>query len=136
MRIIDGAGKFTRADGATHWVEQLRVPDLSVGTYSIPAGSVDDQAPHTEDEIYVVTTGRATFEAGGDRGAGGPGLVIYLPAREGHRFAGLGQDPATRLLFAPAAGFPALPAHRVSPIRRAGRPRISPSGRPRHQPGR
>src|SRR5260221_63695 len=57
MRIIDGAGKFTRADGPTHWVEQLRVPNLSVGTYSIPAGSVDDQAPHTEDEIYVVTAG-------------------------------------------------------------------------------
>src|SRR5258707_2818235 len=67
MRIIDGAGKFTRADGATHWVEQLRVPDLSVGTYSIPAGSVDDQAPHTEDEIYVGTAGRAPFP-----GARGP----------------------------------------------------------------
>src|SRR5258708_14134091 len=109
MRIIDGAGKFTRADGATHWVEQLRVPDLSVGTYSIPAGSVDDQAPHTEDEIYVVTTGRATFEAGGDPGAVGPGSVIYVPAGEGHRFPDVGQGLATAGLFAPAQGSPAPP---------------------------
>ena len=104
MRIIDGAGKFTRADGAKHWVEQLRVPDLSVGTYSIPAGSVDDQAPHTEDEIYVVTAGRATFEAGGDRVAVGPGSVIYVPAGEVHRFADVSEDLATVVLFAPAEG--------------------------------
>ena len=104
MRIIDGAGKFTRADGPTHWVEQLRVPDLSVGTYSIPAGSVDDQAPHTEDEIYVVTTGRATFEAGGDRVAVGPGSVIYVRAGEVHRFADVSEDLATVVLFAPAEG--------------------------------
>jgi mannose-6-phosphate isomerase-like protein (cupin superfamily) len=104
MRIIDGAGKFTRADGATHWVEQLRVPDLSVGTYSIPAGSVDDQAPHTEDEIYVVTAGRAMFEAGGDRVAVGPGSVIYVPAGEVHRFADVSEDLATVVLFAPAEG--------------------------------
>ena len=102
MRIIDGAGKFTRADGATHWVEQLRVPDLSVGTYSIPAGSVDDQAPHSEDEIYVVTAGRAMFEAGGDRVAVGPGSVIYVPAGEVHRFADVGEDLATVVFFAPA----------------------------------
>ncbi len=104
MRIIDGAGKFTRADGVTHWVEQLRVPDLSVGTYSIPAGSVDDQAPHTEDEIYVVTAGRATFEAGGDRVAVGPGSVIYVRAGEVHRFADVSEDLATVVLFAPAEG--------------------------------
>jgi quercetin dioxygenase-like cupin family protein len=104
MRIIDGAGKFTRAEGATHWVEQLRVPDLSVGTYSIPAGSVDDQAPHTEDEIYVVTAGRAMFEAGGDRVAVGPGSVIYVPAGEVHRFADVSEDLATVVLFAPAEG--------------------------------
>jgi mannose-6-phosphate isomerase-like protein (cupin superfamily) len=102
MRIIDEAGKFTRADGTTHWVEQLRVPDLSVGTYSIPAGTVDDQTPHTEDEIYVVTAGRAMFEAGGNRVAVRPGSVIYVPAGEVHRFADVSEDLATVVLFAPA----------------------------------
>lgn len=107
MRIIDGAGKFTRAGGppeTTHWVEQLQVPDLSVGTYSIPAGTVDDQTPHTEDEIYVVTAGRAFFEASGERVAVGPGSVIYVEAGEVHKFADVSEDLATVVLFAPAEG--------------------------------
>jgi quercetin dioxygenase-like cupin family protein len=103
MRIIDGAGKFTKADGP-HWVEQLRVPDLSVGTYSIPAGAVDDQQPHAEDEIYVVTAGHAVFEAGGEQVAVGPGSVIYVAAGEVHRFADVSEDLATVVLFAPAEG--------------------------------
>ena len=104
MRIIDGAGTFTKGDDPVHWVEQLRVADLSVGTYSIPAGSVDDQEPHTEDEIYVVTAGRATFEASGERVAVGPGSVIFVPAREVHRFTDIIEDLATFVIFGPAEG--------------------------------
>jgi mannose-6-phosphate isomerase-like protein (cupin superfamily) len=102
VKIINGAGGFASAGGAAHWVEQLRVPDLSVGTYSIPAGGIDDQTPHTEDEIYVVTTGRATFEAGGSRVAVGPGSVLYVPAGEAHRFTDVSEDLATVVIFAPA----------------------------------
>ena len=102
MRVIDSAGIFTRGDDAVHWVEQLRVPDLSVGTYSIPAGSVDDQDPHTE--IYVVTAGRAMFEAGPDRVPVGPGSVIFVPASEVHRFTDITEDLATVVIFGPAEG--------------------------------
>ena len=101
MKIIDGAGTFTKTSGSTHWVEQLRVPDLSVGTYSIPAGSIDDQTPHTEDEIYVVTAGRATFEGGGKRVTVGPGSVLYVSAGEVHRFTDVTEDLATVVIFAP-----------------------------------
>ena len=104
MQIIDGAGMFTRGEGQVRWVEQLRVPDLSVGTYSIPQGSTDDQDPHTEDEIYVVTKGRATFEAGDDRVAVGPGSVIFVPAHQVHRFTDITEDLATIVIFAPAEG--------------------------------
>lgn len=38
--------------------EFLRVPDLSAGLYILPAGSVDPQQPHTEDEVYYVISGR------------------------------------------------------------------------------
>ena len=53
MKVISGSGRFTPPAGQdpNHWVEHLSVADLSVGTYSIPAGGVDDQVPHTEDEI-------------------------------------------------------------------------------------
>jgi mannose-6-phosphate isomerase-like protein (cupin superfamily) len=104
VKVISGAGIFTRPAAAeqVHWAEQLRVPDLSVGTYSIPAGHPDLQSPHTEDEIYVVMSGRATLESGGDRTAVGPGSVAYVPAGEEHRFTGITEDLAVLVLFAPA----------------------------------
>jgi mannose-6-phosphate isomerase-like protein (cupin superfamily) len=100
MQVISGAGDFAGAAGG--WVEQLRVADLSVGTYSIPAGGADTQDPHTEDEIYLVTAGRAVLESGGDRAEVRPGSVIYVPAGEVHRFAEIAEDLAAIVVFAPA----------------------------------
>ena len=73
MQVLSGAGLFTApgAGDGVHWVEHLRASDLSVGTYSVPAGADDDQEPHTEDEIYVVTAGQATLKAGGTSDAEG-----------------------------------------------------------------
>ena len=87
-----------------HWVEHLRVDALSLGIYSIPAGAVDDQDPHTEDEIYVVVSGRGAFEAGGERVAVGPGSTLYVPAREPHRFVDVTEDLAVVVVFAPPEG--------------------------------
>jgi mannose-6-phosphate isomerase-like protein (cupin superfamily) len=106
MKIIGDAGRFTPPSGqaANHWVEQFRVADLSVGTYSIPRGGIDDQEPHTEDEIYVVTAGRAVLRAGDDSAAVEPGSVIYVAAGEEHRFTDVAEDLAAIVLFAPAEG--------------------------------
>jgi mannose-6-phosphate isomerase-like protein (cupin superfamily) len=103
MQIIDGAGVYTAASGEpVHWAEHLRVPDLSVGTYSIPAGGTDTQTPHTEDEIYVVTSGRAVIETPGGAAPVTPGSVIFVPAREEHRFTNVTEDLALLVIFAPA----------------------------------
>jgi mannose-6-phosphate isomerase-like protein (cupin superfamily) len=104
MKIIAGAGEYTgpAAGEPAAWAEQLRVPDLSIGTYSIPAGGTDVQTPHTEDEIYVVTAGRAVIEAGGEHADVGPGSVIYVPAGEDHRFTSIAEDLALLVIFAPA----------------------------------
>jgi len=104
VKLISGAGTFAWPVGSagTHWTEQLRVPDLSLGTYSIPAGGTDDQSPHTEDEIYVVTAGRATFQAGEERVAVGAGSVIYVPAGEVHCFTDVTHNLAAVVIFAPA----------------------------------
>jgi len=104
MRVISGAGQFTQpaAGATTHWAEQLRVADLSVGTYSIARGGADGQVPHTEDEIYVVTAGRARLDGGGESAEVGPGSVIYVPAAEVHRFTDITEDFAALVLFAPA----------------------------------
>ncbi len=113
MQVISGAGAFTEPAGAadTHWMEQLRVPDLSVGTYSIRRGGTDGQSPHTEDEIYVITAGRARLEAGGHHAEVGPGAVIYVPAAEVHRFTDVTEDFAALVLFAPAEESRANSAH-------------------------
>ena len=106
MQVISGAGRFTRPAGpdGTHWIEHLTVADLSAGTYSIPAGGTDGQEPHTEDEIYVVTAGRAVLQAGGDSAPVGPGSVVYVAAGERHRFTDITEDLAAFVLFAPAEG--------------------------------
>jgi mannose-6-phosphate isomerase-like protein (cupin superfamily) len=106
MRIIEGAGAYSSPTDpeSLDWVEQLRVPDLSVGTYSIPAGGVDTQSPHTEDEIYVVTAGRATIDTDSGRAAVKPGDVIFVPAGEGHRFVDIEEDLALLVIFGPAEG--------------------------------
>jgi mannose-6-phosphate isomerase-like protein (cupin superfamily) len=102
MQLIDQAGRFTPpGDAPNHYVEQLRVPDLSLGTYSIPAGGVDDQHPHTEDEIYVVSSGRARVIAGDAEAEVGPGSVVYVPAGEPHRFVEVHEDLALLVFFAP-----------------------------------
>jgi quercetin dioxygenase-like cupin family protein len=104
MQVLSGAGLFTApgTGSGVHWVEHLRASDLSVGTYSIAAGAADDQEPHTEDEIYVVTAGRGTLEAGGQATPVGPGSVLYVPAGEPHHFTGVTSDLAALVLFAPA----------------------------------
>src|SRR5215472_9968551 len=106
MKVISAAGEYTPPAGQdpNHWVEHLSVADLSVGTYSIPAGGRDDQVPHTEDEIYVVTAGRAVLRAGGDSAPVGRGSVVYVAAGEEHRFTDVTEDLAAIVVFAPAEG--------------------------------
>lgn len=104
MQIIEGAGAWTTPPGgaANDWLEHLRVPDLSVGTYCIPAGGVDDQHPHTEDEIYVVTAGRARIVTPDGTAEVVPGSVIFVPAGEEHRFEDVTEDLALLVVFGPA----------------------------------
>jgi mannose-6-phosphate isomerase-like protein (cupin superfamily) len=103
MRIIEGAGAWTPAAGAANdWSEHLRTSDLSVGTYCIPAGGLDDQSPHTEDEIYVVTAGRAKIVTPDATAQVGPGSVIFVPSGEEHRFDDVTEDLALLVVFGPA----------------------------------
>jgi quercetin dioxygenase-like cupin family protein len=101
MEELEGAGRFTGGPEPTHWVEHLGVPTMSVGTYSIPAGGLDDQSPHAEDEIYVVTAGRAKVTAGGRTLEVRPGTTLFVGAGEDHRFHDVEEDLALLVVFAP-----------------------------------
>lgn len=105
MRIIEGAGVWASpGEAGGDWVEQLRTPDLSVGTYCIPAGGLDTQVPHTEDEVYVVTRGRAKIVTPERTADVVPGSVIFVPAGEQHRFEEVTEDLALLVVFGPAYG--------------------------------
>jgi mannose-6-phosphate isomerase-like protein (cupin superfamily) len=105
MESLDAAAAFSEPIGGdTHWVEHLRSDALSVGTYSIRGGGVDDQGPHGEDEIYVVIDGQGHFEADGERVPVGPGSTLYVPAGESHRFVDVTEDLTVVVVFAPPEG--------------------------------
>ena len=103
MRVIAEAGAYTAPDVAepNHWIVHLSSDDLSLGTYCIPAGGLDDQTPHTEDEIYVVRCGRATLRTETGIAEVGPGSVIFVPAGETHTFTDVTEDLALVVIFAP-----------------------------------
>jgi mannose-6-phosphate isomerase-like protein (cupin superfamily) len=106
MQVIAEAGAYTPpgADEPNHWIVHLNSDDLSLGTYSIPAGGLDDQTPHTEDEIYVVRSGQATLVTTAGIVDVGPGSVVFVPAGERHKFTEVSEDLALLVVFAPPYG--------------------------------
>jgi len=80
--------------------EFLRVPALSCGVYTLPAGAEDLQAPHDEDEVYYVISGRARLEVGGQTIEAGPGSVLYIGATAEHSFFEIEEDMTFLVFFA------------------------------------
>jgi mannose-6-phosphate isomerase-like protein (cupin superfamily) len=76
------------------------------GTWSIelyaPRG--DPQAPHQQDEIYVVVAGEGNFVAGKETYPFGVGDIIFVPAQVPHRFEDFTDDLAVWVIFAGPPG--------------------------------
>jgi len=85
-----------------NYLEFLRVPALSAGLYTLAAGSIDMQQPHTEDEIYYVISGRAAFRTGSQECPVQAGSILYVKANIEHRFHSISEDLRVLVLFAPA----------------------------------
>src|SRR5260370_28770319 len=58
----------------------LRSELLSVGVYVLPAGGVDGQKPHEEDEVCYPVRGRATICVGAYEHPRVPGIPLFAPA--------------------------------------------------------
>src|SRR3954463_15433372 len=84
------------------YLEFLKVPALSMGIYTLPAGSTDPQSPHTEDEVYYVTQGMATIRVGAEDHPVVAGSIVYVPAHVEHRFLNIIQELTVLVFFAPA----------------------------------
>lgn len=84
------------------YLEFLRVPTLSAGLYRLPAGGVDPQLPHSEDEVYYVVSGRASILVGEENQEVAAGSLIFVPAQLEHRFHSIQEDVTVLVFFAPA----------------------------------
>jgi mannose-6-phosphate isomerase-like protein (cupin superfamily) len=80
--------------------EFLRVPALSAGIYSLPAGANDLQSPHDEDEVYYVLSGRGRVRVEGEERAVGPGSLVYVGATSEHSFFEIDEDITLLVFFA------------------------------------
>ena len=97
-------GDQDSARGAESWIEFQRSQDLSTGLYVLDAGAIDDQEPHTEDEIYVCVAGRSRFTATSGDCDVTPGTVLFVPANEEHRFVDITEQLQLVVVFGPAEG--------------------------------
>ena len=64
----------------------------------------DAQTPHAEDELYIVTSGRAKFTGGDQTVDVSEGSVFFVAAHEVHRFHDIIEDLTVLVFFGPAEG--------------------------------
>ena len=82
------------------YLEFLNVPALNCGIYALAAGSTDMQAPHDEDEVYFVLTGKASMRLGDEERTIGPGSLLYVSAATEHSFFEIEEDMTLLVFFA------------------------------------
>jgi mannose-6-phosphate isomerase-like protein (cupin superfamily) len=101
--IYEVSKLITEQDASVQrYLEFLRVPAMSAGLYTLSAGAADPQLPHHEDELYVVTEGRARLRVGASDFPVAAGSVCYVPGESAHRFHSITEDLRVLVLFAPA----------------------------------
>jgi mannose-6-phosphate isomerase-like protein (cupin superfamily) len=97
---LDALVEETRRSGDA-WQEFLRAGMFSAGIYRLAEGATDPQDPHSEDEIYLVLSGRAVLEVAGERLPVTRGSVVFVAKRIEHRFTDIREDLEVLVLFAP-----------------------------------
>ena len=60
---------------------------------------IDNQMPHSKDEIYTIVSGSGYFVKGDERQSFNPGEVIFVPAFMEHHFEDFSEDFATWVFF-------------------------------------
>jgi mannose-6-phosphate isomerase-like protein (cupin superfamily) len=100
--VHDLASESARSN--KRWREFLRAPSLSMGVYRLRAGQPDEQRPHTEDEVYLIISGKASFHCGEKTQAVAPGTLIFVERAVEHRFLDISEDLTVLVFFAPPEG--------------------------------
>ena len=90
-------GKLTGK--AVEYLEFLNVPAINCGVYFLEAGSTDMQAPHDDDEVYLVLGGRARMRLGDEERNVGEGSLLYVSATTEHSFFEIEEDMTLLVIF-------------------------------------
>ena len=98
------------SQAGSQYLEFIRKPSLSVGLYMLPAGAIDQQEPHTEDEVYYVVRGRASIQVDKESRPVEAGSVVFVQANVEHRFHTITEDLTILVFFAPAEYSQAVPS--------------------------
>ena len=100
---IDAAG--------VHWRplrRELEISAFGTNAYSADAGELliepHDELPDTDEEMYVVVAGRATFTVDGEEIDAGPGTVVFCADAGSHRTAVATEDGTIALVVGNPAG--------------------------------
>jgi mannose-6-phosphate isomerase-like protein (cupin superfamily) len=79
----------------------LRSELLSVGVYLLPAGGIDGQKPHYEDEVYYAVRGQATLRVADEDHPVRPGTLLFVPAEVVHFFHDITEELVLVVFWAP-----------------------------------
>jgi mannose-6-phosphate isomerase-like protein (cupin superfamily) len=90
-----------RRESNESYLQFLNTGSLSVGLYVLPAGGEDTQAPHAEDEVYYVLSGRAIVRVAGEERPVVPGSLVFVAADVDHRFVDIAEELSLLVFFAP-----------------------------------
>lgn len=91
-----------QAAGSRLYLEFLRRDTMSLGLYVLPAGGVDPQQPHNEDEVYYVVRGHGQITVDGETQPVAPGSIIFVAAHAHHRFHNITETLELLVFFAPS----------------------------------
>ena len=103
--VLQFRDELARLGPAGHdFAEFFRSPSgsLSMTVVRWPAGSVDDQQPHSEDEVYYLVAGRAVLLIAGEPHPVEPGSVAFVAAGVEHRFTEISEDLEVLVFWSPA----------------------------------
>lgn len=99
-QVFSSAELIAKMEGnPVEYLEFLKVPALSCGIYKLAAGSKDMQAPHDEDEMYLVLEGRASMSLGDEKRQVEPGSILYVSASTEHSFFEIEEDMTLLAFF-------------------------------------
>ena len=94
---IDEAVKLLNKE-KNRFVEVMSDGKMTVEYYA-PPQLIDEQKPHSKDELYIIASGKSDFLRDKEAISCIKGDVIFVPAKMEHRFINFSDDFATWVIF-------------------------------------